>query len=250
LIYTPLGGNWADEYVLSGYTLYDNLLRYWSLKLCTELWPEDEVLAQKTMDVKRAIEANFIPQKEIDAATIHQRIYKQTMDLHLPYLPASFDASQYNTQWDAAANGLALLLGFKNERVSLYVNEFRQTNQELTIPAFWPVIHETDAAWELLKHQFNYSFKNAPYQFHNGGSWPVMSGLLAMGLRCQNKGELADEMLDAYSHFLLKEDALRFSEFISMDTFKPGGKTHMCFSASGYLFMSAKLNTIHTIFDL
>jgi glycogen debranching enzyme len=27
LVYTPLGGNWADEYILTGYTLYDNLLR-------------------------------------------------------------------------------------------------------------------------------------------------------------------------------------------------------------------------------
>ncbi|MBK7466490.1 MAG: hypothetical protein IPJ43_06555 [Saprospiraceae bacterium] len=32
LIYTPLGGNWADEYPTSGYTLYDNVLRYWALR--------------------------------------------------------------------------------------------------------------------------------------------------------------------------------------------------------------------------
>lgn len=28
LVYSPLGGNWADEYVTSGYTLYDNVLRF------------------------------------------------------------------------------------------------------------------------------------------------------------------------------------------------------------------------------
>lgn len=250
LIYTPLGGNWADEYVLSGYTLYDNLLRYWSLKLCMELWPEDVVLAQKTINVKRAIESNFLPQEDIDVATIHPRIYRQTMALKLPYLPAAFDSAQYNTQWDAAANGLALLLGFKNNFVSSYVNLFREGSKELIVPTFWPVIQETDASWDLLKNQFNYSFKNAPYQFHNGGSWPVMSGILAMGLRYRNNSELAEELLNSYTKFLTGEDALRFSEFISLDTKKPGGKTHMCFSASGYLFMSAELKDIHSIFDL
>ena len=28
LSYVPLGGNWADEYVTQGYTLYDNVLKY------------------------------------------------------------------------------------------------------------------------------------------------------------------------------------------------------------------------------
>ena len=41
LIYTPLGGNWADEYFMSGYTLYDNALRYWALKLAAKVYQEE-----------------------------------------------------------------------------------------------------------------------------------------------------------------------------------------------------------------
>ena len=32
LIYVPLSGNWADEYITDGYVLYDQLLRIWALK--------------------------------------------------------------------------------------------------------------------------------------------------------------------------------------------------------------------------
>jgi glycogen debranching enzyme len=32
-IYTPLSGNWADEYPIHGYTLYDNMLRLWGESL-------------------------------------------------------------------------------------------------------------------------------------------------------------------------------------------------------------------------
>jgi glycogen debranching enzyme len=38
LLYGPLGGNWADEYVTSGYTLYDNVLRFWAFKIFARIF--------------------------------------------------------------------------------------------------------------------------------------------------------------------------------------------------------------------
>jgi glycogen debranching enzyme len=111
------------------------------------------------------------------------------------------------------------------------------------------VIQRQDAAWALLENQYNYSFKNEPYQFHNGGSWPVMSGILAMGLQKQ-AAELAHQIGQSYAQFLEQTDHLQFSEFISTNDFKPGGKQHMCFSASGYLFMQASASQINAIFSL
>ena len=32
LMYVPLSGNWADEYITDGYVLYDQLLRVWALR--------------------------------------------------------------------------------------------------------------------------------------------------------------------------------------------------------------------------
>jgi len=249
LVYTPLGGNWADEYILSGYTLYDNLLRYWALKLCSSCWPEEQQLQQKIQFVRNAIEHNFCSTKLTSEQTLHPRIFKALRSAEIQFLPASFDAAQYTVQWDAAANGLALLLGFEIPGLTAYIKKFETDNQQLFIPSFWPVIQRQDAAWALLENQYNYSFKNEPYQFHNGGSWPVMSGILAMGLQ-KRSTELARQIGQSYEQFLEHSDHMHFSEFISTNDFKPGGKQQMCFSASGYLFMQASASQINTIFSI
>jgi len=249
LVYTPLGGNWADEYILSGYTLYDNLLRYWALKLCSSCWPEEQQLQQKIQFVRIAIEHNFCSTKLTSEQTLHPRIFKALRSAEIQFLPASFDAAQYTVQWDAAANGLALLLGFEIPGLTAYIKKFETDNQQLFIPSFWPVIQRQDAAWALLENQYNYSFKNEPYQFHNGGSWPVMSGILSMGLQ-KRSTELARQIGQSYEQFLEHSDHMHFSEFISTNDFKPGGKQQMCFSASGYLFMQASASQINTIFSI
>ena len=249
LVYTPLGGNWADEYILSGYTLYDNLLRYWALKLCSSCWPEEQQLQQKIQLVRNAIEHNFCSTKPTSEQTLHPRIFQTLQKQQIPFLPACFDAAQYTLQWDAAANGLALLLGFEIPGLTAYIKKFESEQQQLFIPSFWPVIQKQDAAWALLENQYNYQFKNEPYQFHNGGSWPVMSGILAMGLQKQST-ELARQIAQSYEQFLEQTDTFHFSEYISTNDFKPGGKQQMCFSASGYLFMCADPVQIHAIFSL
>lgn len=249
LVYTPLGGNWADEYILSGYTLYDNLLRYWALKLCSSCWPEEQQLQQKIQLVRNAIEHNFCSTKPTSEQTLHPRIFQTLQKQQIPFLPACFDAAQYTLQWDAAANGLALLLGFEIPGLTAYIKKFESEQQQIFIPSFWPVIQKQDAAWALLENQYNYSFKNEPYQFHNGGSWPVMSGILAMGLQKQST-ELARQIAQSYEQFLEQTDTFHFSEYISTNDFKPGGKQQMCFSASGYLFMCADRAQILAIFSL
>jgi hypothetical protein len=249
LVYSPLGGNWADEYILSGYTLYDNLLRYWALKLCSSCWPEEQQLQQKIQLVRNAIEHNFCSTKQTSEQTLHPRIFKALQSVEIPFLPASFDAAQYTLQWDAAANGLALLLGFEIPGLTTYIKKFESEKQQLFIPSFWPVIQKQDAAWALLENQYNYQFKNEPYQFHNGGSWPVMSGILAMGLQKQST-EFARQITQSYEQFLEQTDTFHFSEYISTNDFKPGGKQQMCFSASGYLFMCADPAQILAIFSL
>jgi GH15 family glucan-1,4-alpha-glucosidase len=250
LIYTPLGGNWADEYILAGYTLYDNLLRYWALLLCQQCWPSEALLSTKITSVHEAILANFsIDGREITKKTIHPRIFTALQHKKINYLPACFDAAQYNMQWDAAANGLALLLGFENPQILPFIEQFARVDQRLVIPSFWPVIQKQDAAWSLLENQYNYSFKNEPYHFHNGGSWPVMSGILAMGIQ-SIAPKTTLQISSTYEGYLAEQDGFRFSEYISMNELKPGGKQQMCFSASGYLFMCATPAQIKTVFSI
>ena len=53
LLYVPLSGNWADEYITDGYVLYDQLLRIWALK-SYNLFVKSEILSKKIKDITKA----------------------------------------------------------------------------------------------------------------------------------------------------------------------------------------------------
>lgn len=271
LIYTPLGGNWADEYIISGYTLYDNLLRYLALHLFLQIWPEETNFQSQKIEVLNAIRHNFTKETNSNNSAVHTRAKSIWNQKQLGFFPAAFDSARYSTYWDAAANGLALLCGFKSadvvSTVQQFINDYPQgyrnnitdthkTFEEMDpdvtgfIPAFWPVIEPSQPDWILLEQQYNYQFKNQPYHFHNGGSWPVMTGILGLGLTSQNHPQITQKLRQNYEQFLRVRDNMQFSEYISMDNCKPGGKKELCFSASGYLFLCATEKQIHNIFNL
>ena len=66
LIYSPVGGDWADEYILSGYVLHIQVLRLWALKLYFE-YTNDEVSKQKFFEIKEKVEFQFV-KKEAQTA--------------------------------------------------------------------------------------------------------------------------------------------------------------------------------------
>lgn len=249
LVYTPLGGNWADEYVLSGYTLYDNLLRLLALKLAQTQWPEFG-LEHKIETIHQAILANYHNSSQGQELQIHPIAKKRWNAKNMSYLPAAFDAAGYFKYWDAAANGLALLLDLGNDTTIDWIEHFCRNQEVLYPPAYWPVIEPTDPDWSKLELQYNYAFKNQPYHFHNGGSWPVMTGLIGLGLTKQNNQDLTEQIRLDYEKFLLQIDEFAFSEYISINDRKPGGKKEMCFSASGYLFLCTTQIQLNNLFDL
>ena len=51
LMYIPLSGNWADEYITDGYVLYDQLLRYWAIQSFNYL-ENDQSLSSKLIQIK------------------------------------------------------------------------------------------------------------------------------------------------------------------------------------------------------
>ena len=69
LLYTPLSGNWADEYPLHGYLLYDNCLRLWALRAWALLLDSAE-LNEKSVAVSTVITQNFWPAKRWKICTI------------------------------------------------------------------------------------------------------------------------------------------------------------------------------------
>ena len=242
LLYGPLGGNWADEYVTSGYTLYDNVLRLWAFKLFAEVFQEVNY-DLKAKNLEKIIKENFRKNKSI--AAIHPNALKKTEEK--PYFWAAFDPSGYNTTFDMAGNALALNLGLFEEisDIEHYLKDLQNQFNSWLLPVFHPIITPEDKSWDLLSDNFSYQFKNFPNHFHNGGAWPIFLGWLSLGLAKYNEQpEISRAILQDYEEILKKYPEKIFTEYYDTSNFQPGGTEDLCFSATGYLLMKLAQNIL------
>jgi hypothetical protein len=242
LLYTPLGGNWADEYISSGYTLYDNSLYYWAIKLVAKLY-ENILLAEKAAALKNIIQSNFttfLPNE----MKYHKPAYQSLSNKLYPYMLSDFSPSGYNTQWDMAGNALALVLELNNhtEELVKFLSALQQKYNHWMLPVFDPVITKDDWQWNLLENNYAYQFKNKPHHFHNGGSWPIFLGWLCMGLQKTNNATFAKNITNNYEQLMAEHTAFNFNEYWSTDNLQPSGVNNLCFSASGYIYMTQTAN--------
>lgn len=243
LLYTPLGGNWADEYVTHGHTLYDNSLRVWAQRLVAQVWPEMQS-AEKSHRIVQQVTASFNTQRS--ATRYHPEAYAR-LEQPLPsYCFAACGPYGYDTRWDAMGNAFALLCGLnlQPEGVASQVAWFLTHEPVGLIPAFWPVVFPGDADWSLLAGQYTHRFKNHPYHFHNGGSWPIATGWLALALAANGHQKLAEQLYAQYLLFLDQYDEeWAFAEYYAGDTGVPGGVTPLSYSATGLLLMQQATQT-------
>lgn len=242
-IYTPLSGNWADEYPIHGYTLYDNMLRLWGDSLWFKI---QKKLDTKFDKLKAKTLLNFWPQETLDYKNVYQKQpfigVLNTSQLHFC---SSILPGKYDTRFDAAGNAMALL-NFKlnstqKEKITEYLSYFQVTFSKMLIPAFWPVIKEDDREWEDLKNNYSFAFKNMPFNFHNGGIWPVWMGFFCLGLSNNNLIEEVNIIIQDFIS-VIESQNWNFNEYISGDSLKLKGKEQMGFSASGIVFMKHALN--------
>ena len=241
LIYTPLSGNWADEYPLHGYLLYDNCLRLWALRAWASLTKNPQLI-EKSKWVTDSIVNNFWPSS--GASNLYHP--KLEFDQNQKFWLAGFHpGGPYSGIFDAAGNAFACLLGLATDQQSRHIFEYLQAISvqlgKKLIPAFWPVISEEDPRWLDLAHNYAYHFKNAPHHFHNGGAWPVMSGWLILALRQSGFGEEMGPWVNELIPYL-EDGQQTFPEYIDTQYFKAGGKSRLCFSAAGCLLAAQSQN--------
>jgi hypothetical protein len=246
LLYTPLSGNWSDEYPIQGHSFYDNLLRLWGLQLYSRLYDDSSRRCQAER-IKSIISLNYWPDPDNKDQPLvyHLREFAKEAENELFHFASSLDPTGYNLHFDAAAHGLALLLGIasdsQTERIREYVEQvFEEIGTEL-VPAFWPVITPDDDRWHDLKNNYSYYFKNQAHHFQNGGIWPVWIGWLGLGFSKSGHSHLAETMLQAWMEIDQPEE-LSFCEYITSDTLHCSGKQRLSFSAAGLIFLVAAMN--------
>jgi GH15 family glucan-1,4-alpha-glucosidase len=236
----PLSGNWADEYITDGYVLYDQLLRIWALKSYNH-FVKSEAITEKIEKITTQIEINFLP--DTKGEKYHERAYHEVS--FQDYMPCSFSPSGYKTQFDAFANSLVLLLNIGSSefqsKLLNYANQLASETPLGLLPAFWPPVFETDEHWNLLKNNCKYEFRNYPYEFHNGGSWPMVNGFFGLALASKGEKKKATNILEKINEANAKQDFSFFENF-NTQTSEPNGVSLCAWSAAAAVLINQSLH--------
>lgn len=189
LIYTPLAGNWADEYIQQGYVLSDQLLYLLALGGAGEMFARPAWQA-KAASLRELLVVNYWPRASLadHPLVYHPHAYRRQLEQEtiVHWLP-SFSPAGYARYFDGLAHALALIADLgdaeRQQQTEIYIQSLeRQTNSAL-LPAFWPTIQPGNADWtHLIENHLYGHMKNQPYHYHNGGLWSVLTGLYATGM--------------------------------------------------------------------
>lgn len=258
LIYVPQTGDWADEYLQSGYVLYDQLLYLQAQRVLLRLHEfmhrgADHVFSERVVHLKHLIQSNYWlgDHRHRSDDIYHEVLYENSLKAkkycHERYWLPFFQPTGYGYRFDAFANVLVSLLGVADEvhreAVDGYIDEIVTGDLPL-LPAFHPVIRPVDDDWQELRMTFTYTFKNNPYEFHNGGLWPLITGFYVADLARRGLTERArrfSRALERANALPMEGEAWAFPEYVNGRTLEPGGTRRQGWSAAAQVIAEQAL---------
>lgn len=250
LLYIPATGDWADEYVQSGYVLYDQLLYLQAQRELAVMHRhihggEDHTLADGISRLRHLIRANywFDDGDHVPEDVYHEILFKRGRQAAPRrcgcYWMPFFSPVSYGYRFDALANVLVSLFGVagdeQREAVDSFMSKEIIPHDCSLLPAFHPVITPKDEAWDDLQMTFSHTFKNEPYQYQNGALWPMITGFYVMDLAQRGRRDEAGRFLDAVHNANASEvdgHTWAFPEYLHGQKFTPGGNTRMGWNAA------------------
>ena len=257
LLYVPQSGDWADEYIHHGYVLYDQLLYLQAQQdlcsiHCHVHGSSDHLLEAKAIRLKHLIRDNywFNHDEGVPDDVYHEVLYRKGRMAALGrsarrhcagrHWMSFFSPQGYGYRFDALANVLVSLLGVADDAQRTAVDGFISSDDVVPrdialLPAFHPVIAPVDRDWEELQMNFSYTFKNRPYEFHNGGLWPMVTGFYVADLAARGKPEEARHFLAGIHRgnaMALEGKLWSFPEYVHGRELTPGGTRKQGWSAA------------------
>lgn len=227
LIYVPQSGDWADEYLQEGYILYDQLLYLQAFKeflyLQKLLKKSFAKTKEKVERIEEAIQINFWLKKTNIKKAFNPCVYEKHMDKQKEYFLPFFHTNKYGSYFDLFGNSLAILLGIAN--VSQKRGIFSHAATFDIPPAFSPVITKKHHLWKQLINNYSVIFRNYPYEYHNGGIWPMVLGFYAAAKK--------DITIYKKIQELNSKNNWEFNEVYHGKTKKPIGVAYQAWSAAG-----------------
>ncbi|MBM9603834.1 amylo-alpha-1,6-glucosidase [Desulfopila inferna] len=250
LLYIPETGDWADEYIHNGYVLFDQLLYLQALRTLCAIHrarqnTEDHALREKVSRLKHLIRANYWFVDDIIPDDVyHEILYKKgrkaATKCAASYWVPFFSPHGYGYRFDSLANVLVSLLDVaddeRRDNVEKYIRNTVMTDGEQLLPAFAPVIKPMDDDWKDLHMTFTYTFKNEPYEYHNGGLWPMISGFYVADMARRGKKDIAERHLQKIheaNSLVMDGEPWGFPEYIHGSKHSAAGTRHQGWSAAG-----------------
>lgn len=237
LLYIPQGGDWADEYINHGYILFDQILYWLALDRYSQI-TKNKKLKKKSNHLKNLILINFFPKrKNLNSKYVyHKWLFLVSLKQNKYALPIVTYFTSHSARYhiDNFANSLLFLSGITdkntNQKIRKVVLKKCRNKNFPILPAFHPVITKSDERWGNLSRNFVYKFRNQPYEYHNGGRWPLVHGFFIASM---NKTQGRKE-LNKFAKVLRGGD-FDFSEYYNGQNFTTGGTKWLGFSASAYV---------------
>jgi len=136
------------------------MLRLWG----ESLWLKTQKKTEAEFDnLKAKTLINFWPEKTANQGRVYQKqSFTSVLDKSIQHFCSSILPGKYTLL-------IFKLSATQKESIRIYLSFLKTNISKMLIPAFWPVIKKNDAEWEDLKENYSFSFKNKPYNFHNGG---------------------------------------------------------------------------------
>lgn len=260
LLYIPLTGDWADEYLHNGYVLYDQLLYLQAQRTLARMHAavdggSDHALQERISRLRHLLRANYWfedEHAEVPDDAYHPVLYSKApaAAAHCAgrYWMPSFSPSGYSYRFDAFANVLASLLDVADDRqrsrVDAYIARELVHDDLPLLPVFHPVVKPVDEDWQHLQMMFSYTVKNRPYEYHNGGLWPMVTGFYAADLAQRGQHEAAGRYLEAVHRAnaqAVDGEPWSFAEYLNGQTLAAGGTRLQGWNAAGAVIGHAAL---------
>lgn len=243
LVYVPQSGDWADEYDLHGYLLYDQALRLAALRAWAPHAPDGAALARQADRLRALVEATFWPRAGADPeAAYHPGALRTALaDGEAPHPFAALTPGGYVRRFDALGSAVALLAGLWADRSGALADHALALAAETApglVPAFAPVVTEAAPAWEALRGNVRDRFSNQPGHYHNGGCWPMVNGWWVAALA--HAGRRADA--EALLARLDTANGDAFPEYLDAAEGRRLGATPLAWSAAGAVIGRAALD--------
>ena len=264
LVYVPQSGDWADEYDLHGYLLYDQALRLAALAA----WAP---FAERPSGLERLVplvRATFWPEPDADPGDVyHAHAHGRFLGAHGPprHPLAALTPGGYAARFDGFGTAVALGFGnaiFRDDQTAAALDfgeRLRAESASGLLPAFWPPVREGDPAWPALAENYRDTFSNRPGHYHNGGAWPVVTGFWAAALGRHGRREAATDALGRLVAFGRKSaggkpaggkpaagkpaagEPWGFHEYAPFDADEPRGVRHLTWSAAAVVLAHVAL---------